>query len=74
MLWHKFGHDTVANYQMRAQSQFLERHMLEPEVLKCLAVNKEGQVIPDDLIRKLQDSEDLGDGMFTVGQMTYARA
>jgi Zn-dependent oligopeptidase len=58
----------------RSQSQFLERHLLEPQVLKRLAVNKEGQVISDDLIEKLRDSKELGDGMFTISQMICARA
>jgi Zn-dependent oligopeptidase len=48
--------------------------MLEPEVLKRLAINKDGQVIPGDLIKKLQDSQQLGDGMQTMTQMTFARA
>jgi len=56
------------------QSQFLERHLQEPEILKRLANNKEGQVIPDELIKKLQDSTSIADGMWTISQISLARA
>lgn len=58
----------------RPQSQFLERHMLQPEVLRRLAINKNGEVIPDEMIRKLQESQEIGSSMDTITQMTYARA
>lgn len=56
------------------QSQFLERHMLQPEVLRHLAINKNGEVIPDEMIRKLQESQEIGSSMDAITQMTYARA
>jgi Zn-dependent oligopeptidase len=48
--------------------------MLQPEVLKRLAINKNGEVIPDEMIRKLQESQEIGSSMDTITQMTYARA
>jgi Zn-dependent oligopeptidase len=56
------------------QFQFLELHILEPEILGRLAINKDGQVIPDDLIKKLCNSVYGDEVMFASEQISFAKA
>ena len=48
-------------------SQIMERWAMHPDVLKLYAVNyKTGEVIPDDIIKKISDSDTFGQGFATT--------
>ncbi|MDD4820290.1 MAG: M3 family metallopeptidase [Flavobacteriales bacterium] len=48
-------------------SQIMERWAMHPEVLKLYAVNhKTGEVIPDDIIKKIEASDTFGQGFATT--------
>lgn len=48
-------------------SQIMERWAMHPEVLKLYAVNyKTGEVIPDELIKKIDESANFGQGFATT--------
>jgi Zn-dependent oligopeptidase len=57
----------------RCQSQFLEEHLFDPRILKRFAVDKDGKVIPEELINKLEEMQQLDRGMATRTQLAYAR-
>ncbi len=54
-------------------SQVMENWMGEPEFLKLFAKHYQtGEVIPDALIKKMQDANNFGQGFFTVEYMAAA--
>lgn len=53
-------------------SQFLENFAYEEKVLKLFAYHyKTGEIIPDDLIKKLLDNKNFQSGMFLVRQLEF---
>ncbi|HPQ14569.1 MAG TPA: M3 family metallopeptidase, partial [Bryobacteraceae bacterium] len=80
-LFHEFGHalhsllsrihyrslSTVPRDFVELPSQIMENWAFEPEVLKVYARHyKTGEVIPQDLVKKIQDSKKFNQGFATV--------
>ncbi|KAG7529939.1 hypothetical protein FFLO_05295 [Filobasidium floriforme] len=80
-LSHRYGHvihALCASTSVYGQLNNLtvERDFVEapPEILRRLAINKDGQVIPDDLIKKLCNSVHGDEVMFASEQISFAKA
>ena len=80
-LFHEFGHGLHGLFKdvhyngvsgvprdfVELPSQFMEHYVFEPEVLKVYAKHyKTGEIIPDELIKKLDESGKYGQGFATV--------
>ncbi len=57
---------------VEAPSQMLEEWIWDKETLQRFAVNEEGQVIPDELVEKMNAARDFGRGIGALQQMFYA--
>ncbi len=57
---------------VEAPSQMLEEWVWDAETLKTFARNSEGELIPDELVEKMNLGRDFGRGLFTKHQMFYA--
>ena len=58
---------------VEAPSQMLEEWMRSPEVLRTFAKDpKTGKVIPADLVKRMNQANDFGKGLFVRRQMVYA--
>ena len=57
---------------VEAPSQMLEEWVWDARTLKTFARNAKGEVIPDELIAKMNASRGFGKGLWTTQQMYYA--
>lgn len=57
---------------VEAPSQMLEEWIWDKETLQRFAVNEEGQIIPDELVEKMNAARDFGRGIGALQQMFYA--
>lgn len=57
---------------VEAPSQMLEEWLYDPETLQSFAISNEGEVIPADLVERLNAARHFGEGMMTNVQMYYA--
>ncbi|MFL0810081.1 MAG: Zn-dependent oligopeptidase [Agarilytica sp.] len=57
---------------VEAPSQMLEEWVWDADTLKTFATNAKGEVIPDELIKKMNEARNYGKGVFTKHQMYYA--
>lgn len=61
--------------QVEAPSQMNENFLWEPSILKRVSSHskRDGEAIPDDLIEKLLKSRRLGQGLFNLRQIFFAK-
>ncbi|WP_286806149.1 MULTISPECIES: M3 family metallopeptidase [unclassified Marinimicrobium] len=57
---------------VEAPSQMLEEWVWDADTLKSFARNSEGELIPEELVRKMNLGRDFGQGLFARHQMFYA--
>lgn len=57
---------------VEAPSQMLEEWVWDGDTLRSFAKNTKGEVIPDQLIKRMNESRKFGKGLFTRHQMFYA--
>ncbi len=72
---HHYNHLSGLNCEwdfVEAPSQLFEDWAWDYDVLKRFAVNAEGNVIPEDLVKRMKASENVGKGMLNMRQISYA--
>lgn len=70
--WARFSGIAAELDFIEAPSQMLEEWAWNPEALTYLAVNKQGEPIPAELVKKMVAAKKFGTGLFVTHQMFYA--
>jgi peptidyl-dipeptidase Dcp len=87
-IFHEFGHGLhglLSNVNIRSQaspnvywdavelpSQFMENFVYERQVLDQFAISSSGEILPDQLLKSLIDSENFGSALQFLGQLKYS--
>lgn len=70
--WARFSGVATEWDFVEAPSQIFEEWSKDYETLKAFAVNDKGETVPQDLVKKLKESDELGKGLWVRHQMFYA--
>lgn len=70
--WHDISGMDMERDFVEAPSQMLEEWFWDLEVLQRIARNQDGEPIPADLVAKMNQARNFGEGLGTSGQMTLA--
>ncbi len=70
--WIRFSGIATERDFVEAPSQMLEEWVWNAETLKMLAMNKEGQTIPPEMVESMVAAKEFGTGLFATHQMFYA--
>lgn len=70
--WAAFSGIKTERDFVEAPSQLLEQWAWNKESLALFARNRDGELIPDELIQQMNAARKFGDGLFTRHQMFYA--
>jgi thimet oligopeptidase len=70
--WIRFSGIATERDFVEAPSQMLEEWVWNAKTLKMLAMNKEGQTIPPEMVKNMVAAKEFGTGLFVTHQMFYA--
>lgn len=70
--WLRFAGTNTQRDFVEAPSQMLEEWVWDLETLQTFATNSAGEVVPPELVRKMNQARHFGQGIFVRHQMYYA--
>ncbi len=70
--WIRFSGIATERDFVEAPSQMLEEWVWNAEILKMLALNKNGETIPPEMVKSMVAAKEFGTGLFVTHQMFYA--
>lgn len=70
--WTRFSGIATELDFIEAPSQMLEEWVWNPQSLSYLALSKQGEPIPEELVKKMTAAKEFGTGLFVTHQMFYA--
>ncbi len=70
--WIRFSGIATELDFVEAPSQMLEEWVWNADTLKMLAMNKDGETIPPDMVKSMVAAKEFGTGLFVTHQMFYA--
>jgi thimet oligopeptidase len=71
--WIRFSGIATELDFVEAPSQMLEEWVWNAKTLKLLARNKDGETIPEDMVKAMVAAKEFGTGLFVTHQMFYAK-